>query len=713
MNRLPPVTRHAPWLLGASLLLPGCLIVGLIGLYFRHRQSGAEPGSEGPRVPALLAQQAQSVTTLMTSELERVRQQVRATAELTTHIFTNPESYRLAAQPGEYDYDPATGLYGSVRNDGASAVLLSTVSTLNPEILRDIRLSEYLNPVLKASLNLNPVCREAALYTTDGLVRSYPWFDFKGRIASGALRRNFSVIDLPFFAKAMPSRNPSKEAVCELVNGNLRGGEMQLTCAAPFFAGDNFRGVVAIGVDASRLAAKLFRNLEPREAFGLLVGSGDRVLGTSRNLEGSAKAGGPPPAGLKDLKVPGISGLEPLLRQLASAERYFGKQAGLYVAVAPAAGLPGKLVLLLPEAHAAWHNSVAAESALPRWLLIGVVLACGLLLADAWWIAETRRSVQNSEKKLIESFNALSDLNLESALIATPQGLLSVSDLYPKFNEGLQSVQKALEASRQAGPLPEAVAAATDSLSRDLKQIQHEAAVLCSFDAADSAEHNVTRLAIALSSIFEVQEVSFFSHAESTLRTPLLRAGKPAQEPRMASIEWKKGMLFDTLTRSQRVVWSNALDLSPEEQQLLAPLIQRNYLAAPLLDEGRLVGAVVLSDKPSDFSAEDEALLASLLALLCKTLQNAYQCDALSKVNLLRREYCLELAKAVEAPLDRIRAEVQSIYARLGKLTPYYKQHCETILFEVGKLYEMVREAREAESAAEAKPAEPVASSES
>jgi hypothetical protein len=80
-------------------------------------------------------------------------------------------------------------------------------------------------------------------------------------------------------------------------------------------------------------------------------------------------------------------------------------------------------------------------------------------------------------------------------------------------------------------------------------------------------------------------------------------------------------------------------------------------------------------------------------------------------LNQLRREYSVELAKAVEAPLDRIRTEVQSIYARLGRLTPYYKHHCETILFEAGKLYEMLREVREAETAIDRDAAQPAAAS--
>jgi len=131
------------------------------------------------------------------------------------------------------------------------------------------------------------------------------------------------------------------------------------------------------------------------------------------------------------------------------------------------------------------------------------------------------------------------------------------------------------------------------------------------------------------------------------------------------------------------------------------------------MDDQRLVGAVVLSEKTSGIANEDEAFLGALQPVLSRTIQNIHQCDRLAKLNQLRREYCVELAKAIGTPLDRIRTEVLSIYARLGKLTPYYKHHCETILFEVGKLYEMLLEASEIETAVESKSPEKTASPES
>jgi hypothetical protein len=698
---IQPVTRYTRLLLGANVVLATLLLVAVIQILLGRSQSR----SSGDPVSALIAQQAQSATSLLTSELERVRQETRAAAELATHIFSNPESYRLAAQPGEYDYDQATGLYGSARNDGTSVVFLSATSGLNPEILREIRLSEYLNPVFKASASLNPLGRNIVLYTTDGLVRSYPWFDFKSRIASGALKRSFSVTDLSFFAKAMPSRNPSKESVWQLSQSPSQDGQMQLACAAPFFAGESFRGVIAVEVDAGKLAAQVFGNLEPRPALGLLLAVDGWVMGTSRTGS-KVELSGLLPAVLKDSKVSGVAGLEPLLRRLANTERFVGDEAGFYLAVAAPTDLPVRPVLVVPESLIRQHGAPRGSGGFPVWLLIGAGLACGLFLIDAWWIVQTRRNLVETEKKLSESFTALSDLNLQSALTVNPQSMLS--ELYPRLNEGLASIQRSLEASLVEA-VPEEVAVVTEKVDRDLKLIEHQAAVSCAFDAADSARHNLNRLASALGGVLEARLVNFFTFFESALRILPQGARGASEEP---MIEWKEGPLFDALNRSRRAVSSNTLVPSSEEQRLLSPVIQGNYLAVPLLDDQRLLGAVVLSDKPSGFSAADEELLGSLQAVLSKTVQNIYRCDGLSKLNQLRREYCFELAKAVEAPLDRIRTEVQSIYDRLGKLTPYYKQHCETILFEVGKLYEMLREARETETAMESKPTEHASSSE-
>lgn len=692
-----PVTPYTKFLLGANVVLAAYLLVGVVAMFLGRGQS---------RRAVLIAEQAQSAARLLTAELERLRQETRAAAELATHIFSNPESYRLAAQPGEYDYDSATGLYGSARDDGTSVVFLSAASSLNPEILREIRLSEYLNPAFRTTASLNPLVRSIALYTTDGLVRSYPWFDFKNRIATGTLKRSFSVTDLPFFAKAAPSRNPSKEGVWELTS-STPGDETQLVSGAPFLANDTFRGVVAIEVDTGKLAAQLFKDFESNGALGLLLAPGHRVVGTSRTPGSNVKVNGLLPAVLKDLKVAGLTGLDPLLQRLPSAGRFDGSEAGFHVSAVAALGLPIRPVVIVPEGLAVRQYSAPSRlSALPVWILVGVGLACALLLADARWITQTRRNLAAADEKLAESFTALSDLNLESALVAAPPHT-ALGGLHPKLDEGLLSIQKVLEATTVA-PVPEEVRSVTENVGVDLKQLECMTTVFRAFDVADSAEGNVNRLAAAMRSVFEVRHVSFLPYSHSAFRFPPQNAQDKTDE---TNVEWKEGALFDALIRSPGVVSSNTLVPASEEQELLSPLIEGTYLAMPLLDDQRVLGAVVLSGNRSGVSYEDELFLGALQPILSKTIQNIYQCGGLAKLNQLRREYCLELARAVEAPLHRIRTEVQSIYARLGKLTPYYKQHCETILFEVGKLYEMLREAREAEMAMESEPVEPTLSS--
>ncbi|MGH9428980.1 MAG: hypothetical protein ACRD2L_22065, partial [Terriglobia bacterium] len=368
-------------------------------------------------------------------------------------------------------------------------------------------------------------------------MRSYPWLDFKSRIASGTLKRSFSVADLPFFAKAMPPRNPSKEGVWQVFSGGSQGGEIDLVCAAPFFAGESFRGVIAVEVDAGKLAAQVFGNLEPREALGLLMAGDGWVLGTNRTSGFKVELRGLLADVLKNSKVSGLVGLEPLLRRVANTESFVGGEAGFYVAAA-VTGLPVKPVVVVPEALIQQDGALRGASGLSAWLIMVAGLACGLLLVDAWWIIQTRRNLAVSEKKLSESFTALSDLNLQSALVANPRGMLG--DLYPRLNEGLVSIQKALE----AGPVDaaqEQVAAVPEKVGVDLKQIENQVAVFRAFDAADSAQRNLNRLAAVLSGAFEVRTVTFFSYLESALRKLPLGVSGATEE---TTIEWKEGLLF-------------------------------------------------------------------------------------------------------------------------------------------------------------------------
>jgi GAF domain-containing protein len=671
--------------------------------------------SRDAAIQAALMQGSLPVWNRVVAELEKTQVEAKALAEATTHIFTNPESYRLAAQPSEYDYDAATGIYGSVRNDGNSVLLLSGIRSLNPEILREVRLSEYLNPIFSISARLNPIFRDIGFYTTDSLVRNYPWFDFKTLITAGKMNRQFSVTELSFFSKAMPSRNPGREAICDEATADIRSSGSQIVCAAPFFAEDTFRGVVAIGIDAGKIAGRVFDQDHAQQRFALALSDTNLVLGMSYGLKQALIKPELQPAltTFQDLEFQKASGLDSVFHNLPPDEG-FGRQAGFFWLTRSSGTLPVKLLLIAPQEEI----ETLKQAAVPRpsrTLAFCGALVCGLLLGlNALWIRGIERRARESVGKLGESYAALSDLNLTSALDESSHVL--IGEVASQFNESLQSTpvepaRHALLADRTGTPeqLPET------EVERELKVLSHQVAVLSTLKADDSLESNLSRLATTLSDIFSARHASFFSYSqtEGVLRASYLEAERTSHTEGNDALELKEGGLFEALVRSHYVTRENALELFPEDKERLASAVSENYLAAPLLDEGKLLGAVLLADKMGGFSRDDQRLLGLLRSVLSVTLKNLLQCESALKLHQLHREYCVELRKAVEQPLDKIREEVQSIYLRLGKATPHYRQHCEAILFQIGKLYEIVRDVLEIEPSEEVKQGTSPLSSES
>ena len=214
------LTRGARLILILNSALAVILIVASFRLVFPTQKTTTSIQSSSARlIQSLMSRQSQAAVSLLDAELERIERDASFVSDVAAHIFSHPQSFRLAAQPGEYDYDPASRLYGSLRNDGNSILLLSSGTPLNPEILHDIRLSEYLNPVFKSISSLKPHYLEISLYTVDSLIRSYPWFDVQQRLASGVLKKDFKSGELVFFDKTGPEKNPLKKPVWTLALG--------------------------------------------------------------------------------------------------------------------------------------------------------------------------------------------------------------------------------------------------------------------------------------------------------------------------------------------------------------------------------------------------------------------------------------------------------------------------------------------------------------
>lgn len=679
------------YLLGMNFILIATL---LIAIFFSFRPRDSHPVEL--MVSRAMQEQAKSLATLFSLKLEKTRLDTKSLADLATHIFSHPESYRLSAQPGDYDYDEKIGIYGSVRNDGASVAFLSTLTPLTPNLLKEVRLSEYLNPLFQTLLRLNVDYGQVSLVTVDSFQRSFPWFNFKEQIRAGRMKKDYQSSSLSIFVKASPAHNPQHDAVWEVIAADLPEQGNRIICAAPFFVGDQFHGVIITEINRLLWAKGSFLDSDFRDRQALLLGSGDRVLGISPQLEKSSlkDRGEGTLQFLKDLKLRNLSKLESILSGLPMKEAYSGKLSGEYLQVLPIGPIPVRLVALFTRGEA---NEISTGEpprsflSRQRWTT-WIALLSGLLLSlNSFWIFEHRKK---------EGKVAADDDDGQWPPAPEPVGLLEEDSHETDAEPG--DYPFPFQDDEEPSVIPESQPAEMEAL----QSLTHQVAILSCFDSAGPMSLHLPKLCETLQEIFLVQHalILLYSQEDRTFRAlwenPFIRGEGTEIRP----LEIKADGFLDLTADSRNLYYSNAPSPVPGNEGPLSQFVNRNYLVCALSSQGKILGGVLLVDKDTDFTSTDQNRMIELQESITLTLRNLYQCEGLLKIDGLRREYCLELSRAVESTLNRIREEVQVIYIRLGRIAPPQKKNCEAILFEVGKLMEVVKEVKEFESECEIPP---------
>jgi hypothetical protein len=689
-------------LISNSTLVLMILFLLISSAYQRREESRSGAGTSASSIQFFLLQQARGALSILQSELEETERDTKFIAELASHIFTHPESFRLAAQPGEYDYDQQTRLYGSARNDGTSLLLLSAVTELNSDILLDIRLSEYLNPVFKGVLSLRSSYLEIGLYTVDSLIRVYPWIDIQKKISTGLLKRNFKANDFVFFDKATPEKNSLKKPVWTMLSGEAVDPTPKAFCSAPFDSGGVFKGVIVIGLSLGKTSSRSFENVDSKAQLAFFLSKQNQILSMNQILEPNLRSRDYQARSMSQFPFSKSARIQKIIQRLPSAtSEHFEKVSDFYIQVLPSGILPIKFVTLLPVDQAARLGFAPSAPWLSQkrgWAIWGGVVLLVFSLCGSLWVVKFQRDLENSSRQLALSFSVLENLNLDSVGIGHQEGILG--DLFQKFESSVEALRIHLE-SLATGVAGHSVDGVPDlsAPSKDVEAVLGKMRVLSCFEAGDSMETGLSRLVAFLGEFSQADRICFmfYSAGEKLLRSSGVGHGFSAVTLEKLTVAVSEGSFFERVLASDRVVYTNSfsLSLTPADSETLSGLILRNILICPLTDQETVFGLVLAGDKKNDFDSEDQSRFQALQETISKCVKNLLQFEGYRNIDLLRRQYCTELARAVEAPLNRIKGEVQSIYSRLGKLTPYYKQHCETILFEVGRLYEITSEAGE------------------
>lgn len=631
------------------------------------------------------------------NELQWAEIESRQLAAQASQIFSHPDSFPLSAQPGEYDFEKKTGVYASVKSDDSLALVLSVATSLTPDLLRDIRLAEYLSPSIKNLLDNRPHFRRAYLLTADSLLATVPWIDFPERIKAGKFQRDFKAQDFAWFEKIRLDPNSGKKPLWIWDSPGLSPEFGGVFCLLPFFASGQFKGVVILEFQARAVADKLFDGAGFAQEAIFLLEENERLVGCS--LEGAELLKLPTRSITADaplyLKQLSSSLIHPWLLHLGRVWRV-GEFWGVAVRTEP---MNSSLVVCLPARSQAEIFLPPGPSDFKSKLVVTIlwIVSAVLLLGNILWIFAARKKIEHSPRHLAESLAALNGLEKDKEVLKGQTDELG--DVYQRFDVSLQRVRQALGGLRTDMPDSENPQGPFSDAVGEIRLLSERVRLLSCFNITENLEAGLSHLCRLLCEFFGSAQavVLLYSPGEKLFRSFQTELNGKSDSSDRLSYQMVEGSFLEVVYNTRQPNFAELTDLSAADSEGFGRIASQNLLLCPLFYRKAVFGVVVLADRQEGWTADHSLHFSALEETLSRVLNNLLQNERWRKIDLLRREYCVELAKTIETPLNRIRDEVQAIHHRLGRLTPYYKEHCEAILFETGILYQIAHEVREME----------------
>jgi len=398
------------------------------------------------------------------------------------------------------------------------------------------------------------------------------------------------------------------------------------------------------------------------------------------------------------LKMLPPSPLSALFPQVVKTPETVVTVAGGKAWVTDARPLDGTLVLFVP-ATMRWSQffsrSALFHSKLRWYTAVFLGLSLLIFCGNLFWILTARKKWKNSPRHVAESLAALN--GLEKEMLKGQSGELGVA--YQHFDLSLQKVRVALGSLQSdletQGHEPKGLLEAQwDSIL-----LGEQVKLYASINFLEEMEAGFAHMSQLLCEFFSATNACFllFSTGEQSFQSIGNRIESGSDPSAAIKLRMTEGSFLEAIYNTRQPGFAELVTFSGADLETMQQVASQNVLVGPLFSRKSIMGIVVLTDRKDPWSVEEAKHLAGLEETLSRLAGNLIRSDRLHRIDSLRREYCVELAQAIEAPLNRIRDQVQAIHNRLGRLTPYYKEHCEAILFETGILYQIAQEVRDLE----------------
>jgi len=207
--------------------------------------------------------------------LSQVTRDIQKVAALAVTIYDNPGQYDSQTF-WPVDQHMSLGDKGQYLNSKAdiTSVFVPNTQPVDEETLRDIRLSAYLEPVLKATFENSPIAEAIYFATPRDVVRYYPNIEL-GKVVPP----DFKATGRVWFTGSGPVRDPTRSAWWTPAYADATGLGVVTTAAIPIYTKNNeFVGVVGFDITLTGMKKAVEATQILRYGYSFLIdGDGKAV----------------------------------------------------------------------------------------------------------------------------------------------------------------------------------------------------------------------------------------------------------------------------------------------------------------------------------------------------------------------------------------------------------------------------------------------------
>ncbi|MGG2399787.1 ATP-binding protein [Pseudomonas sp. SH1-B] len=205
---------------------------------------------------------------LLESELGHISRLTSTYAALTQQTLEDSSPVtpaQLAVTPGGVRY--------SARDDGGSASFYSNVTPLAQQDLSKVARLAQLDPLMRETVQQNPLVASIYFNGWDSYNRIFPWFD-----TSQQYPHDMVIPDFNFYYLADAKHNPQRKVALTDIYLDPAGQGWMLSAVAPVYRGDFLEGVVGLDVTVSKLLEHIQELDVPWGGYAVIVSNEMNIM---------------------------------------------------------------------------------------------------------------------------------------------------------------------------------------------------------------------------------------------------------------------------------------------------------------------------------------------------------------------------------------------------------------------------------------------------